>query len=256
VSAEPFSSFTAGFGSPAASGPDGHRDAFGPAGQGGARPAGPTERVAAAVSSSGLVDLIAAATPGRAEVSSGPGAVPGAAEQNPGPASGPAAAAGILVGTCIDDQHPTLAGRVLVRFADRGGDQARERELWLATLAHLPVRREDRVLLLQPGNWPELLVVGVIDGLRERTAATSAAAVLTLKNDETLEIRDQDGTALLTVAPTPAGPVLRLARADQRLEIAGRLAVAADAIALEARGEVTLAAGGDVVVTGEEIKLN
>jgi len=61
---------------------------------------------------------------------------------------------------------------------------------------------------------------------------------------------------LLAITPTPAGPVLRLARADQRLEIAGRLAFAADAIDFVARGEMSLAAGGDVVVTGEEIKLN
>lgn len=157
-----------------------------------------------------------------------------------------------LVGLCVDDAHPNLAGRVLVRTAAGAGEQDR----WLATLAHLPVRREDRVLLLQPANWPEPLVVGVIDGLRARTAVSHAAAALTMKTDETLEIRDADGAPLLAIQPTPDGPVLRLARADQRLEIAGRLTFAADAIDFIARGEVSLTAGGDVVVTGEEIKLN
>jgi hypothetical protein len=159
-----------------------------------------------------------------------------------------------MVGVCLDDAHPTLAGRVLIRVADGAGVGARD--LWVATLAHLPVRREDRVLLLQPANWPEPLVVGVIDGLRERTPAAQTAAALLLKADEVLEVRDSDGAPLVAIVPSPGGPVLRLARADQRLEIAGRLAFAADAIELTARGEVSVSAGGDVVVTGEEIKLN
>jgi hypothetical protein len=139
-----------------------------------------------------------------------------------------------------------------VRITDGDG----EHSPWLATLAHLPVRCEDRVLLLQPGNWPEPVVVGVIDGLRARVAPTQAAAALTLRSDETLEIRSSDGAPLLAVVPTPAGPVLRLARADQRLEVDGRLVFAADVVEFSARGEVSLSAGGDVVVKGEEIKLN
>jgi hypothetical protein len=153
---------------------------------------------------------------------------------------------------CVDDRHPTLVGRVQVRYADGAG----EHSLWLATLAHLPVRCEDRVLLLQPGNWPEPIVVGVVDGLRAREAVAHAEATLTLRADETLEIRGADGAPLLAILPTPAGPVLRLTRADQRLEIEGRLAFAADAITFTARGELSLSAGGDVIVTGEEIKLN
>jgi hypothetical protein len=167
-------------------------------------------------------------------------------------APAPGGGASALVGVCVEDRHPTLAGRVQVRFTDASGEQSP----WLATLAHLPVRCEDRVLLVQPGNWPEPVVVGVIDGLRARTADTHPAATLTLRSDETLEIHDPGGAPLLAIVPTPAGPVLRLARADQRLEIAGRLAFAADSIDFQARGEVSLAAGGDVVVTGEEIKLN
>jgi hypothetical protein len=104
------------------------------------------------------------------------------------------------------------------------------------------------------GGMP--VVVGVIDGLRARTAETHPAAALTLRSNETLEIRGADGAPLLAIVPTPAGPVLRLTRADQRLEVDGRLAFAADAITFVARGEVSLSAGGDVIVTGEEIKLN
>ena len=200
---------------------------------------GPAEPVAGQAAAFGLAELIASAALASAPIG-----------QATAPAPGGGASA--LVGVCVDDRHPTLVGRVQVRFDDGTG----ERSLWLATLAHLPVRCEDRVLLLQPGNWPEPIVVGVLDGLRAREAVAHAAATLTLRADETLEIRAADGAPLLAVVPTPAGPVLRLTRADQRLEIEGRLAFAADAIAFTARGELSLSAGGDVVVTGEEIKLN
>lgn len=178
-----------------------------------------------------LVDLIAAAT----TVAPVPGRM-----------------SGVVVGECVDDRHPQLPGRVLVRIAE-GGEV---RELWVACLVHSPVRRDDRVLLLQPGNWPEPVVVGVLDGLRPRAVPATTAAAVDLRRDEQVEIRDHAGAPLLTIVPTEAGPLLRLARADQRLEVAGRLAIAADAIELRAIGGMRLAAGGDVVVTGEEIALN
>ena len=99
-------------------------------------------------------------------------------------------------------------------------------------------------------------MVGVLDGVRERAAPTVTAASMTLRGDERIAIQDHLGAPLLSIVPSADGPVLRLARADQRLEIAGRLAIAADAIELRARGALGLTAGGDVVVNGEEIKLN
>jgi hypothetical protein len=200
---------------------------------------GPAEPGAGQTAPFGLADLIASSPSASARIGQAGAPTPGSD-------------ASALVGVCVDDRHPTLAGRVHVRFTDGAGEHA----MWLATLAHLPVRCEDRVLLLQPGNWPEPVVVGVLDGLRAREAATHAAATLTLRSDETLQIQDADGAPLLAIVPTPAGPVLRLTHADQRLEIDGRLAFAADAIAFVARGEMSLSAGGDVIVTGEEIKLN
>jgi hypothetical protein len=181
----------------------------------------------------GLVDLIAAGTP-----STGSMAVSGSTQP--------------LIGVCIDERHPTLDGRVLVRIQTAG----LQRELWIATLAHVPVRRDDRVLVIQPGNWPECLVIGVVDGLRPRQASVHTAAALTLKDDEALEIRDATGAALLAIAPSPAGPVLKLARRDQRIEVDGQLVIAADAIAFSSRAGMTLQAGGDVVITGEQITLN
>jgi hypothetical protein len=169
-----------------------------------------------------------------------------AATQNAGGLSQP------LVGLCLDDRHPALAGRVLVRIQAGG----REQELWLSTLAQLTVRRDDRVLVIQPGNWPEGLVVGVIDGLRAHPAQAHPVAALTLKADEMLEVCAHDGAPLVSIIPTAQGPVLRLAHRDQRLEIAGRLAIAADAIDLTASGGVRIQAGGDVAINGEQVTLN
>ncbi len=159
---------------------------------------------------------------------------------------------GVVVAECLDDHHPHLTGRVLVRIAEANA----VRELWVSTLTHSVVRRGDRILVMQPANWPELVVVGVLDGVHQRTAPTVTAAAMTLRRDEQIIINDHLGAPLLAIIPSPEGPVLRLARADQQLEINGRLTIAATAIELRAGGEMVLNAGGDVVVTGEEIKLN
>jgi hypothetical protein len=159
---------------------------------------------------------------------------------------------GVVVGTCLDEQHPDLPGRVLIRISENGAD----RDLWVCALVHSIVRRDDRVLLLQPANWPEPVVVGVLDGLRPRHVLPVSIGNVALRRDEQIAITDDMGAPLLTIVPTAAGPLLRLASADQRLEIAGRLSLAADVIELRARGGLTLASGADVVVTGEEIKLN
>ncbi len=150
---------------------------------------GPAEPAADRTAPFGLAELIATSASASAPI-----------RQAGAPAPGGGAIA--LVGVCVDDRHPTLAGRVQVRYADEAG----ERALWLATLAHLPVRCEDRVLLLQPGNWPEPIVVGVIDGLRAREGVAHAEATLTLRADETLEIRGADGAPLLAIRPDAGRP--------------------------------------------------
>src|SRR5690606_19084982 len=66
-----------------------------------------------------------------------------------------------LVGEVVDVKHPTLYGRVRVRWQDLEGQTF---EKWLPTLQGLPVRVADRVLLMRAANWPEQVVTGVIDG--------------------------------------------------------------------------------------------
>jgi len=191
-----------------------------------------------------------------------PNPIPGAAADEPrellldliaaSSAAVPGRRPGVTVGECVADRHPQLPGRALIRVVDAGASN----EQWMACLVHSVVRCGDRVLLLHPGNWPEPVVIGVLDGLAQRSAPLTTAAAIDLRRDEQIEIRDHTGTPLVTIVPTAAGPVLRLASADQRLEIAGRLVIAAEAVELRAREGMTIAAGGDVVVSGEEIKLN
>ena len=75
-----------------------------------------------------------------------------------------------LVGECVHDAHPTLLGRVRVRWTEPGqGGEVREQ--WLACLLGVIVRQQDRVLLQLPDNWPEPVVTGVVDGFAMRPEA-------------------------------------------------------------------------------------
>lgn len=159
-----------------------------------------------------------------------------------------------LVGTCIDDRHPSLQGRVRVRWAV--GDS--ESEAWLPVLRSVTVRSSDRVLVQEVENWPEPVVTGVVDGFATRPeAATRSAGALELKADEVVEIRGPDGTPLAELRPGPDGPVLRVVSDDLELDVPGRLALRAGKLSLAAReGSVEIEAGDDVVVKGEVIHLN
>jgi hypothetical protein len=158
------------------------------------------------------------------------------------------------VAECIDDTHPTLLGRVLVRW--RAGASARE--AWVPTLHGAVVRRGDRVLLQQPDDWPEPIATGVVDGYARRdTPPTRSAATVELRDDEAVVVTDATGVPLVEVSRGERGPLVRLASADVDLEIPGRLRVRAKELALEAtEGNATIDAQGDVIVRGEVIELN
>jgi hypothetical protein len=160
-----------------------------------------------------------------------------------------------LVGDCLADRHPTLLGRYLIRFPDRDGESV---DRWLASLHGLPVRTGDRVLLLQPDNWPEPVVIGVIDGFACRPQVpASTAANLELRSDEVVRIHGQRGEPLVEVRQSGTGPLVRLLSDDVNLELPGNLKLAAKNIELAAvQGGVTITASDDVTIKGEMIKLN
>lgn len=161
---------------------------------------------------------------------------------------------GALVGVCIGDDHPTLSGRCLVHWRDSEGGH----EKWLPCLSGVKPEVHDHLLVLQADNAGEPIVVGVVDGLREKEERGPVPGpAVQLKAEEALHVLGADGTPLLEVRQGEKGPVLRLLSEDLELEVAGELRVKAKSIAMAAqRGEVKIEAAADVVVKGEVIQLN
>lgn len=166
----------------------------------------------------------------------------------------PAPAGASLTGVCVDDRHPTLIGRVRVRWKTLEGAA----DAWLPTLQGLVVRGGDQVLLSQPLNGPEPIVIGVVDGFAHRPPPPRrAAASLELKDDEALVIEDARGRPLIEVRATEGGPAVRLLQDHLAIEVEGKLAFRAAAIRMEARqGAIEIEAADDVCVKGEVIHLN
>jgi hypothetical protein len=160
-----------------------------------------------------------------------------------------------LIGECIHAKHPTLQGRVLVRWTTLDGEC---QERWLPTLQNLAVRPNDRLLLINPGNWNELVVTGVIDGFAKRPGVDrQTAGYLELESDEALRVVDRNGEQLLEMFQTAEGTVVRLLTDDTSVEFPGKLRLAADTIELAAgAGPIKIRASDDVIVNGEMIHLN
>lgn len=167
----------------------------------------------------------------------------------------PTGESGSLVGEIVDVRHPTLRGRVRVRWQDLEGQTF---EKWLPTLHGIPVRAADRVLLIRAANWPEPVVTGVIDGFARRPEPDrDTAARLELQRDEAIRVQSASGEDLVEVFEDERGPVIRLLKEDVDLDLPGKLRVRATSIELEAKeGQARIKASDDVVVVGETIHLN
>jgi hypothetical protein len=169
-----------------------------------------------------------------------------------------AAAPTCLIGECVDARHPSLQGRVLVKFTVSG----LELERWVPKLQGLPVRVADRVLMLRPGNspqgWEEWIVTGVVDGFASRPQPElSERARIELQRDEAVNVVSSEGTPLVEISQSPTGPVVRVLESNVQVEFAGKLSLRAKDIELEAtQGEVAVKASADVVLRGETIRLN
>lgn len=161
----------------------------------------------------------------------------------------------MLVGLVTNDRHPTLRGRVQVRWTDAAGATF---EKWMPALYAMPIRTNDRVLITQAENFEEPIVTGVIDGFALRPEVEkSAAAALEIKRDEVVRIDDSEGNPLLEVHSSDKGPVLKLLNEDVNLEVPGKFNVTAKSIRFEAKlGEARIEAHDDVIIKGENIKLN
>lgn len=158
------------------------------------------------------------------------------------------------MGECVDGRHPTLQGRVRVRWTDAAGGR---RDRWVPTLQGVAVREGDRVLLVAMAHEDEPVVTGVIDGFAARPAAEERGPVLSLAQGESLRVLGSDGAPLVELRQSPDGPVVRLLSEGASIELPGKLRLSADAIALHARrGGVEVTATDDVSVQGEAVRLN
>ncbi len=156
----------------------------------------------------------------------------------------------VVVAECIDDHHPSILGRVRVRTGDR--------ELWVPALQLLAVRIGDQVLLQQPTNWPEPVVVGVLDGFRRRPKPKSPASRLELKPDEAIQVVDSEQRELFEFSADDNGtPRLTIKNPSLELHVDGKLTLSASELDLQSRdGDAKIRANRDVVVDGELIRLN
>ncbi len=113
-------------------------------------------------------------------------------------------------------------------------------------------------MIQQPDNWPEPIVMGVVDGfVRRAEPGRHGGPGVTLERDEALRVRTRDGQPLLEIILDDSGPVVRLLQDDISLDIPGGLRVSARSIELAAReGGVNVTASDDVVMKGETVRLN
>lgn len=160
-----------------------------------------------------------------------------------------------FVAECVDPHHPTLQGRVKIRWSGGGGEAV---EAWVPTLHSLAIRSGDRLLLQMPLGHAEPIAVGVIDGFLPRPEPSRAVgARLELKRDETLQVCCEDGQPLVEIVRDDKGPVVRVLQADTRLDLNGKLSITAGEIELKAKsGQVRIEASDDVRVVGEVVHLN
>lgn len=160
-----------------------------------------------------------------------------------------------LVGECISTGGAREPGRILVRWSDAEGET---HERWIPALQGLALREGDRLLLVQPANWWETVVAGVVNGLARRPEkALSPIRVVELLADESIRVTTAAGQPLAELFGGVEGPVIRLLAPDIDFELAGRLRLRAKEIELRAeQGDLRLKASDAVVAEGEIVKLN
>jgi hypothetical protein len=163
------------------------------------------------------------------------------------------AAATLVVGDVVDTHHPSLPGRVLVRWLD---ERVTEREEWLEPERHLSLVNGDRVLVTRPTGWRQWIVTGAL-GRGSGSPSAATTQVLRLGPNETLSIQGHDGNPLLTLHQGPQG--LKLELSSENLEVSALRTLRLSAHTIEivsADGGITLRTEGETVVRAKLIHLN
>lgn len=163
------------------------------------------------------------------------------------------AATAVVAGDVLDTHHPSLPGRVLVRFFD---DAALQHEDWLEAERHLTLVTGDRVLVTRPAGFPDWIVTGAI-GRRTQPAARAPGQVLRLGPGESLTIQAHDGSALITLHQGPEGPRLEVSQENLEISAKQKLRLSAESIELVSReGGLELRSEGEAIMRASVIRLN
>ncbi|AZD22385.1 hypothetical protein [Pseudomonas chlororaphis] len=161
-----------------------------------------------------------------------------------------------LLGEVIDTHHPELPGYVFVRWSAGSEQVAR----WLECVRTVVPQRGDRVLLEQPANWPEALVVATLEPPYPgaiQPPPSEASQTVTVPSGQCVRIADARGNPLIEVQGSSRGPVVRLIGDDVDLQVDGKLRLRAEAIELRGgRGGVDIRTDAETVVRGRFIRLN
>jgi len=162
-----------------------------------------------------------------------------------------------LLGEVIDTHHPDVPGLLFVRWIDGNGVST---ERWLQRMRGAVPKRGDRVLLQQPANWPEKIVMAVLDDGRSGDMIEPSVAngpTIQLATEQCVRIADFNGNDLLEVHTSANGPVVRLMNRNATFEVPGKLRFQADTIEFEGgRGGVDIRTEADTVVRSRYIRLN
>ncbi len=157
------------------------------------------------------------------------------------------------VACCLEEQHPTLLGRVLCGF-----ERSTQLQVWLPCLMHVRPRKGDRVLITRCPGAPHGVVVGVVDGYRQRVLPVPRMrATHVLGEDDALVIEDAGGRAVLELRASEEGTRVRLLHATTKFVADGELSFEARKVSiLASQGPLLLDASEDVRIRGEQIHLN
>ncbi len=169
-------------------------------------------------------------------------------------------AAPTLVGVCVDDKHPELAGFFEVEYFGEGEESVRT---WLAALRGVQPRRQDSVLLSQPQNWAEPVIVGVLESTTAQECEQKSSFevrqnnVLVLRGDEPIQIVAHDGRKLVEIGKGRTGPTIRICQKDAAINLPGSLSISAGQLTLQSySGDVRIQADREVTIEGDLIRLN
>ncbi len=157
----------------------------------------------------------------------------------------------VMLGDCLDAEHPMGQPRCLVSYCDTLGEARLE---WLARLDQAEVATGDHVVLVHPAECAEPIVAGTV---ARKQADQDQRASVCIRQGESLRVVTPGGQLLCEIEETESGPTLKLPGQDMAVEFPGALNFTAESISLRSKqGDVEIESSRDVVARGKYIRLN